>query len=291
MQLKDVNPDITIEERTATSGSEPEEISEKMDEQLAKSSAADEDEKQSSESSTADKEVPWHKDPRFKKDLALLKTAKSILQANDIDDLDELVEMVEKGRKVKGKSIDLDRLDEIVEKAKRLERYEEYWAQQQEMQKRQEEDPEDTIKRLEKELRKLEGKEKAKAERDKQAAEAKQAVEFYERAVSEIVEDVEEVPKEYHKFVSLVLGVQNPTNDIDITDRRQIKKAAKEVIKSIADFANAMKKLGAEEYRKGKLEIPKVESASTGTPAAAEKKIYLKDARKALLDKFLGASG
>lgn len=289
MQIKDVNPDLVVSEQAVKSESAPAEIKEVMDEALAKSSAADEEGDKETVKTPEDGEMPWHKDKRFKNDLHLLKAAKNLMEANGLEDLESLVELVDRGKKVHGKNVDLDKLDDVIEKAKRLEKYEEYWAQQKEMQKRQEEEPDQTIQRLEKQLRDLEHRERLKSEQDRQAKEAKQAVEFYERTVSEFVEDIEDIPKEHHQFISLILGVQNPTNDIDITDRRQIKKATTEILKSLRAFADAMKKQGAEEYRKGKMEIPKVAPSTSGAAPIPEKKIMLKDARKALVEKFMGA--
>ena len=114
-------------------------------------------------------------------------------------------------------------------------------------------------------------------------------MDFYERTVAEIIEDIDDIPNEYHEFISLVLGVKNPSNDIDITDRRQIKKATSDILKSLRTFMESVKKQGAEEYRKGKMEIPKVASSTINTSPITEKKIMLKDARKALIEKFTGA--
>ena len=75
---------------------------------------------------------PWHKDPRFKNDLGLLKAAKSLMEKNGLESVDDLVELAESGKKVKGKQVDLDRLEEIQKKAEELDKYEAYWKDQEE---------------------------------------------------------------------------------------------------------------------------------------------------------------
>jgi len=86
------------------------------------------------------------------------------------------------------------------------------------------------------------------------------------------------------------MGVQNQANDIDITDRKAVKKVFNDNYKAMKDFIDSIKRQGAEEYRKGKLEIPKV-TTTTPTTTTTEKKVYLKDARAALVEKFKALSG
>ena len=107
------------------SGSQPE-VNEEVKDEKPESSP----EKDVKTDSSPDQ--PWHKDPRFKNDLGLLKAVKSLIEKNDLESVDELIELAESGKKVKGKDIDLDRLDEIAAKAKKLEKYEAYWKEQEE---------------------------------------------------------------------------------------------------------------------------------------------------------------
>ena len=291
MKLGDVTPDVTI--KTDVKPPVDSSTTETKDTDVKDESESSPDEKDVKDDpgkSSDTEEMPWGKDPRFKKDLHLLKAVKNLLDANSIEDIDELVSMVEDGKKVKGKQVDLSKLDEIMEKASRLDKYEAYWAQQKEQQRRQEEEPDDTIKRLESQINALKSKDEAKSQAEQQAIAARRAVEFYERTVSEILEDKEDIPKEHHKLISLIMGVQNQANDIDITDRKAVKKVFNDNYKAVKDFIDAIKKQGAEEYRKGKLEIPKV-TTTAPTTTNIEKKVYLKDARAALAEKFKALAG
>lgn len=281
--------DVVATEDAAKSGSAPEIDVNAVLDAVVEAKSSDADDKGVKDGESPDADQPWHKDKRFKADLGLLKSAKAIMEANGIDDVSDLIELVEKGRKIKGKSVDLDRLDEIQEKAARLEKYEAYWEQQKKNQLR-EEDPDNYTKKLEEEIKELKGRDKIKAEKEAAAKEAQESVRFYERTVSELLEDAEDFPKEQHKFISLVMGVSNPTNDIDITDRKAIKKTYNSILKEVKAFADAMKQAGAAEYRKGKLEIPKVASSTPAAPVT-EVKHNLKTARTALREVFMGKSG
>jgi hypothetical protein len=292
MEAADIKAVVT---QAPVSGSDPEiKVSDVLDVALAASSQADKDvkEKDTKPSDGAEEDLPWGKDPRFKevlKDKGLLRSVKNVMEANDLT-FDDLADLVAKGKAVKGKNIDIDKIDEVLEDSALLKKYRAYWAQQEEVKRRQEEDPDQTIQRYEQKIKELEGKERAKADKEKAAKEAQESVRFYERTVSELLEDAEDFPKEQHKFISLVMGVSNPTNDIDITDRKAIKKTYNSILKEVKAFADAMKQAGAAEYRKGKLEIPKVASSTPAAPVT-EVKHNLKTARTALREVFMGKSG
>jgi len=235
------------------------------------------------ESST---EQPWHKDPRFKQDLGLLKVAKSLMEKNGLESVDDLVELVESGKKVKGKQVDLDRLDEIQKKAEKLDRYEEFWRDQEEQKRRATEEPEQTISRLEEQLKKKEAAEKHKEERRRQQEAAKQALQSYDREVQSLIKEME-IPKEQQNFISEFFGVGNPFNDIDITDRKAIKKLVADGIKKKEAYDQAI----IQAYIKGKEGIPKVAATQAAAPTQDAPKVMLKDARRIFAETIRKASG
>ncbi|MBV6505855.1 MAG: hypothetical protein ILNGONEN_01420 [Syntrophorhabdaceae bacterium] len=263
-------------------GSQPaanEEVKETKD--VSPDSSPEKDAK--SESST---EQPWHKDPRFKQDLGLLKAAKSLMEKNGLESVDDLVELAESGKKVKGKQVDLDRLEEIQKKAEKLDKYEEYWRDQEEQKRRATEEPEQTIQRLEEQLKKKEAAEKHKEERRRQQEAAKQALQFYDREVQSLIKEME-IPKEQQNFISEFFGVGNPFNDIDITDRKAIKKLVADGIKKKEAYDQAI----IQAYIKGKEGILKVAATQAAAPTQDAPKIMLKDARRIFAETMRKASG
>lgn len=228
---------------------------------------------------------PWHKDPRFKNDLGLLKTAKSLMEKNSLESVDDLVDLIESGKKVKGKQIDLDRIDEIKAKADTLDKYQAYWAQEEEKKKRADEDPEETIKRLESKLNEKDTREKQREAERQSREDAAKAIQGYDREVKDLISEME-IPKEQSSFVMKLCGVGNPFNDIDITDKKAIKRVVSQLTKEKEEYDQTVIK----NYLKGKGEIPKV--GSSGTGAEKDKpKIYLKDARKIFLERMRGSTG
>jgi len=231
------------------------------------------------------KPLPFDQHPKWKSARMAEKKLQQILEANDLSDIDDLVELVNSGKIVKGKLGDLELLDEIIEKALTLEKYEAYWNEQENLKRKQGENPEDTIKRLEQELKEKDRKVKQIEESDEEIKQAKEAIKFYETEVSDLLGNVDNISKDQMPFLKEFLGIDNLSNEIDITDRRAIKGL---VAGGIRKF-EALKQQIIKDYRDGKETIPKIGSAGTG--AEPEKpKIMLKDARKALREAF-GGSG
>ena len=259
------------ENNSEKAGSQPENTEEVKD---VKSESSPESKDVKSESST---EQPWHKDPRFKQELGLLKAAKSLMEKNGLESVDDLVELAESGKKVKGKQVDLDRLDEIQKKAEKLDKYEAFWKDQEEKKLRDTEYPDQTIARLEKQLKAKEAADKHKEESQRQQEAAKQALKNYDREIQSLVREME-LPKEQQAFAIEFMGVNNPFNEIDITDRKAISRMVADQTKKF----EALKQSIIKEYIGGKESVPKTGSTASAAPMGDKPKIMLKDARKAL---------
>jgi hypothetical protein len=244
------------------------------------------------DSNSSDEKVPWNKDPRWQKWQTDKKTLQpladkvnNLLKANGLDDLDDLTELVESGKKVKGKVADLNAIDEIVAKAQKLDKYEAYWRDQEELKRKDTESSDETIARLERELRNRDLSARQRTEAQREAQRAKDAVDGYEREVKNLIREIE-VPKEQREFTLKFFGVGNQANEIDITDRKAIKKLIQDGVKEKEAYDQAVIKA----YLNTKQDIPKV-GATGGAPMGEKPKIMLKDARKAFLEAFGKATG
>jgi len=263
------------DEKTEKTGAEPV----KKEDVKADSSTVDVKKADSSEA-----EVPWHKDTRFKNDLSLLKTAKSLMEANGLEDVDELKELIESGNKVRGKKIDLDKIDEIAKKAATLDEYQKYWDQQKELSKRNEELPEQTIARLERQNQEINHRVTAREQAENEAKQAKESVAFYEGEVKnslDLMDDLKPIEKE---FVSWAVGVGNECNEITITDRRQIKKVLNSGIKKYQKLVEAIKEEAIKEYRAGKASVPAVPSSDAAAATKPDAPKGLKGLRSAFME-------
>lgn len=231
--------------------------------------------------------VPWDKDERWqqwKKEEATLRPAveklNKLLEANDLDGIEDLVELVESGKKVKGKLQDPEMIDALIAKANKLERIEAYWKDQGERKKREEEDPEETIKRLESQLKERKSVESEERKTKELAEESKKAVVFYESSVGSLIEDIS-MPKEQKVVLAEFLGIGNVTNEIDITDKKAIKKAFQDAVKKFEDYDQFVIK----QYLAGKSKVPII--TKTEPVVDTEKKPKnLKEARAAFKERM-----
>ena len=261
------------ENNTAKAGAEP-----VNKEDAAKGQVPDSptDKKDATADSSTEEKLPFDQHPKWKAARQAEKKLQELLKANDVDDPDELLELAKSGKTVKGKLSDLNQIDDIIEKAKRLDSYEVVWRQQEEERRRGAETPEQTIARLEKQLKGKEAADRHKEEKQKQQEAAKQALKNYDREVQSLVKEME-LPKEQQAFAMEFMGVNNPFNEIDITDRKAINRMVADQKKKLESFKQSV----IQDYIKGKETIPKV-GATTAAPMGDKTKVYLKDARKAL---------
>ena len=237
--------------------------------------------------------LPWHKDARFQdflKEKKGLETANAklqkILKANDLEDPDDLDDLVKSGKAIKGKLSDVNILDDIIEKATRLEKYEAYWADQKKRQERENSTPEDRATKAERELEFERGTRLREAAQKKQVDETKMAIKEYEKDVQDLIEEAT-VPKEHRSFILELFGVGNPSNDVDLTDKKAIKKLVADGIKKVETFKQSV----IAEYLKDKKGIVKTGQSAEAVGGEKPAKIYLKDARKMFREQMEKLSG
>lgn len=234
------------------------------------------------------KPLPYDQQPKWKKARAAEKKLDSLLKANDLEDPDDLLDLVQRGKMVKGKLADLNQLDEIIAKANKLNQYETYWASEAEKRRRETEDPETRAERAERERDDLKSEKQRQAFDRQQAENAKAAIDGYDSEVKSLIKEME-MPKDQQGFILEFMGVGNPANDIDITDKKAIKRLVAEAAKKKDSYDQAV----IAGYLKGKGQIPKVGSAQTGAPELDKPKIMLRDgsAKRAFLERMRSVGG
>jgi len=234
--------------------------------------------------STAD--MPWHKDARFKeyneerKSLLAANTKlQKLLKANDLDDPDDLEELVSSGKMVKGKLADLNQIDELIAKAQKLDSYETYWAAEKDRKEREESDPVTRAERAESKLAETERRQRADEGAKKQREETKAAIGNYEKEVTSLVKELG-LQKEQEPFILEMYGVGNPSNDVDIYDKKAIKRLVADGQKKVEAFKQSV----IAEYLKEKKGIVLTGQGTESVGGEKPAKIMLKDARKIFLE-------
>ena len=261
------------DENTAKTGAEPENkvVNTGLTAALAGAEPAKDAKPESSPE--GDKPAPFDKDPRWKSARLAEKKLQELLKANELDDPDDLVDLVRYGKGVKGKLRDINDLDDIIRDAEEIRSYRPVWAEQEERKRRSEEDPEQRASRLEKELKSLKNEKNQRELTKREREEAEKAIQQYNREVKDIIEEME-IPKEQSPFVMKLCGVDNPFNEVDLNDRKAIKRVVAQLNKEREAYDQAVIK----RYLDGKSGIPKVGAAESTTSAQPEK-ITMKNAK------------
>jgi hypothetical protein len=177
----------------------------------------------------------------------------SLLKDHGFDSKEDLVKALSSGNELKGKIGDV-KVEDILAKAKTLDSYEQYWAAQDTKTKREEETSEETVARLEKRLDAFETGKKKEDLQKSRLEENKKVLDSYGIEVKGVVDKDEGISEEYRPFVGEFLGIDNPANDVDITNKAEVRKMAQDGIKKVQNFEQAVIK----RYRDGKIKIPEM---------------------------------
>jgi len=225
---------------------------------------------------------PWHKDERLKGFLQEKKTLEAanaklqkLLKDNGLDDPDDLEDLVKSGKVIKGKIKDLNSIDDLITKSAKLDSYEAYWAEQKKRAQKETEDPSERAERLERELDFERSQKRQEQEVKKHQEDIKRSLQNYESEVRTLINEVD-IAKEHAPFILELFGVNNPSNDVDITDKKAIKKLVTDGIKRVEAFKQSV----IAEYLTEKKGVVKTGSSSESVTGDKPIRIGLKDAHK-----------
>lgn len=217
--------------------------------------------------------------PEYKKLTEDSERLRGVLDDNGCDTVEELMQLVSTGRQVKGLVQNVDEIRTLRERAKRLDKIEAYWDRQKETAARKNEEPDQTIQRLEAKLERERNSRLSVEQEKEDTAAAKKALESYNKTVKDYVGTLDDVPAKAKPLLELFMGVDNPFNEVDISDPHAVKKMAKQLSKKWGD----LQKIIIDDYLVKKKEPVPITpgSGSTGSPTDANKpKIKLREARQ-----------
>jgi len=230
--------------------------------------------------------------PEMKEALEAKEKLGSLLELYGADSVKDLETVLKSGTEL-NKKLGNANIDAILEKAGKLDRYEEYWEEQERLMKNKgsgdddldlEDDSTKKLKALEKELYDIKsGVKKITSEKDAERAlkEAELIVEKYKDEVNSFMGSQKDVPEEYRSFAATFFGVENPFNEIDITDKVAVRKMVKEGIPKLQEFEQAVIK----RYVDGKIKIPTMTRTEPSEPSDKKPIVKnLKEAKAFLLD-------
>jgi hypothetical protein len=193
----------------------------------------------------------------------------TILEKHGLESPEQLGEFIDGLAGIKGQLGDVD-LAEIMKSHETLQAYRKEWAKQERLKQKENEQPEDTIARLERELEDRDAQ-AAKGEKERKEAEAaKRHIAEFNSTITSGIEADEAIPAEYRPFLSALMGVKNPVNDVDIQDKAAVRKVLKTFgAKMVKDFEQTVIK----RYRDGKEGLPPTPPpGGDATPVTTEAK-------------------
>ncbi len=186
-----------------------------------------------------------------------LKDAKdefsSLLEANGYSNKDELVTALESGAKLADLIGDQDAAA-MQEAANNWYKAEEYWAEQEAQNLKEGESEAQTIIRLEQEKAALVKQQKAESERATEQRTSREAVKGFDSEVVTAV-DGAKMTDDDSKLAKLVLGLNNPMDDVDIQDTKAVKLAIKDNLGKAGELIKSIKQAAVDAYVAGDKKI------------------------------------
>lgn len=223
-----------------------------------------------------EKSPPYNNDPKWLKARAAEARVEAIIEKYGYDNVDELESALDKGKSITELIGERD-ARKLIEDSELLQKYREYWAEQKLKQQEEGETPEERAQRLANELGHIK---KQSAEKERSEMESKaltKALEDYESLVETAVGQ-HGFAKEEAEMASLMLGVKNPFNVIDLNDKVAIKKMAKENTTKFKTFLDGIRQATIDEYAKGKSKFTPISSTATLAKESVSKKELPKNA-------------
>lgn len=240
--------------------------------------------------SESTKPLPFDQDPKWKKARATEAAVEKILQEHGILNVEELATKLSKGISLE-KLIGTRDAAKLIEDAEYANRVRQNWDEQKRAKQIEGETPEARIARLERENEELRtGHEQFKASvQDKEHAE--QVIKSFSTEIDTVLGSLEEaVPESELGLLKLVLGVDNPSNQIDIEDQTAVRKMAREGVANFRTLVQTIKQKAIDDYVSGKSKLA-VDTSKAGAPASPGQGVERQPLPKdATVDQVFGAA-
>ena len=203
-----------------------------------------------------------------------------ILSEHGLESMDDLGEQL---NTLAGLKSDLgqDSIRDLKKTKKLMDDYQEHWAKEAE----ESESENETISRLKKENEQLsQDASSRKAKRDKTVA-AQKVLNNFGKEVDKAIKADSSVPKEFRRFLSEFMGVENPINKIDMADKRKIQSTTKAGIKKF----KALEQTIIKNYLKTKGKVPPMSSSQETADSQPKKIKNIADAKALAHEKIAEA--
>jgi len=225
-----------------------------------------------SSSVSEEEKLPFDEHPKWQSARATEQKVESIMEEHGYSNLDEMLSDLVSSKGLR-QQVGNNDVQELVNAKQELEKIHAYWAEQK-LLKQKDEDPDEYTATLERQVKELQGR-KAQEEVERQQAEAdKRFWNAYTKDATTFVENNATIDSE-KEVLNAFLNPNSFVNAVDVQDKAQVVKMQKQVTSLI----DKLKQDIIEEYRAGKIAIPKV--TSTETPIASSQENSPKNIKEA----------
>lgn len=231
---------------------------------------------ESAASEKDDKPAPYDQDPKWLAARAAEKSLQEILSDSDIEDVEALKVMLKNGMTITEILGDRD-AKQLIQDADTLKKYQEYWAEQERLKEEEDLDPDERAEKYKGELADVKRKQADKETEAGRVTAAKAAIENYNSRIGNIIEK-QSFDEDTAEIAKMFLGVNNPFNDVDISDMKAVKDMATKGAERFTKFLTGVRQKAIDEYAAGKSKIIPITATETPKGPGAEKKTLPKDA-------------
>lgn len=244
--------------------------------QNAEASAASETETKveletKTETETEEKPLPYDQDPKWLAARAAEKNLNEILADHNIDDVGELKNLLSTGMTLKEILGDRDaeqiKLD--LTHATTHRRNLAHWEEQKRIKEEENLDPDERADLYKKKLLDKETEEANKKLEAGKVDEAKTMIDGYNTRIGKILEG-QGFDDNTTMMAELVLGVNNPFNDVDITDVKAVRAMADSGVQKLHAFIATIKQSAIDDYAAGKSEFTPISPSETPDKTTVE---------------------
>ncbi len=227
-------------------------------------------------SETDEKPAPYDQDPKWLAARAAEKSLQEILGDSDIEDVEALKVMLRNGMTLTEILGDRD-AKQLIQDADTLKKYKEYWADQERLKEEEDLDPDELADKYKKELANVKKQQADKETEAGRVTAAKTAIENYNGRIGNIIEK-QSFDEDTAEIAKMFLGVNNPFNDVDISDMKAVKDMATKGTERFTKFLDGVRQKAIDEYAAGKSKIIPITATETPRGPGVEKKTLPKDA-------------
>lgn len=238
------------------------------------------DTKETQATEGAEKPLPFDQDPKWQKARAAEKTLNEFLESNNILSLDEVTERLNSSSETQSSEIQAltERLDELERfRTDRLE------ADRQASLENETED--DRMARIEAENTSLREQLEARDAQVQDQRENEAAVNQYTSEVDKVINAIDpEMDKVDRTMFRMLMGVQNPAMEVELTDTNGTRTATKSALTTFKGYLNHIRQEAINKYAAGKSEFTVTSRTSTGETSETTKPTKNYDPEKDSID-------